>query len=84
MKDMESLLNDLGATARREVPPDIDVRDKVLMTLSTRRDVVRLDVVPLVFSGFAVTAAAVLVFLCFPSWQTMSDPWASYFIQAGQ
>lgn len=79
MTDMESLLGDLGRMARNEALSEVDVRSRVMSTIAAQPSVVRLDLVPLVFSGFAVAVAAVLVISFLPSAETMLDPWASYF-----
>lgn len=81
MKKFDQLLTNAGVAARKEASPEIDVRSKVLGTIAARPAVAKLDLVPIVFSGAAVTVAAMLCIACLPSWQTMFDPWASYFAQ---
>jgi len=79
MKDVESLLGDLGRMARNEARPEVDVRSRVMSSIAAQPSVARLDLVPLVFSGVAVAVAAMLVISFLPSAETMLDPWASYF-----
>ena len=81
MKNVETLLKQLGDVARRESTPNVDVRLRVLQTISVPRSAPRLDIIPIIFSGVAVSVAAILFLACLPSWQTMFDPWASYFAQ---
>ena len=81
MNRVDSLLTQLGEAARKESSPKVDVRLQVLQTIAVQRPAPKLDIVPIVFSGIAVTAATMLFVACFPSWQTMFDPWASYFAQ---
>ena len=81
MNQLDTLLNQLGDAARKESSPDVDVRLRVLQTIAVQRPAVKLDIIPIVFSGMAVTVAATLFIAFFPSWQTMFDPWASYFAQ---
>lgn len=84
MNEVDAILNQLGDAARKEPSPDVDVRLRVMQTVAVQRPVLKLDIVPIVFSGVAVTAAAMIFIVCFPSWQTMFDPWASYFAQVSQ
>lgn len=84
MNRLNALLNQLGESARKEPPPEVDVRDRVLQTISVQQPSLKLDTVPLVFSGIAIAVAAMLLVACFPSWQTMFDPWASFFAQVSQ
>lgn len=82
MKKVDKLLSDLGHAARRASPPDVDVHSKVLKTIARQQVVNRaakLDFVPLAFGGVAIAVAAMVCFVCFPSFQMLSDPWASYF-----
>ncbi|MCR9210892.1 MAG: hypothetical protein NXI28_21915 [bacterium] len=84
MNNLDKLLNQLGDVARKEPAPDVDVRQRVLQTIAVQQPAPKLDIVPIVFSGVAVTVAATIFIACFPSWQTMFDPWASYFAQVSQ
>lgn len=84
MSELDKLLNELGDVARKESAPDVDVRLRVLQTIAVQKPALKLDVLPIVFSGVAVTVAATVFIVCFPSWQTMFDPWASYFAQVSQ
>ena len=81
MNRVDTLLNQLADEARQEPAPNVDVRLQVLQTIAARRPAPKLDIVPIVFSGVAVTVAATLFIACLPSWQTLFDPWASYFAQ---
>lgn len=84
MSEVDAILSQLGDTARKEPSPDVDVRLRVMQTVSIQQPVIQMDMLPIVFSGVAVTAAAMIFIVCFPSWQTMFDPWASYFAQVSQ
>ena len=84
MKNLDKLLNQLGDVARKEPAPDIDVRQRVLQTIVVQRPMPKLDIVPIFTSGVAVTVAVTLLIAFLPSWQTMFDPWASYFAQVSQ
>lgn len=81
MNRVDTILKQLANEARHEPAPDVDVRIHVLHTISTQRPAPKLDIVPIVFSGVAVTIAATLLVACLPSWETLYDPWASYFAQ---
>jgi len=82
MNDFEANLNKLAEAARDEPAPDIDIRSRVMHTVAAyQQPVTRLDLLPIAFSGVAVTVAASLVFVCLPSLQMILDPWASYFTQ---
>jgi hypothetical protein len=45
------------------------------------KSLAKLDVIPILFSGVAVAVAASLIVACYPSWETVLDPWATYFVQ---
>ena len=81
MNDLDNILNGLGEMARKEPAPEVDVRQRVLQTVGVQQSTPKFDIVPIVFSSVAVTVAASLSILCIPSWQTLFDPWASYFAQ---
>lgn len=79
MKNVDTLLSELGHAAREESPPHVDVRQRVLQTIARQRSEPMVDIVPIVFSGVAVATAATLLFAFLPSWQAVFNPWASYF-----
>lgn len=78
MNDIDQLLHNLSAAARSEPPPQIDVRARVLASLSVRSRRVALDIVPIAFAGAALTVAAVALTIVLPSWQTLTEPWSAY------
>ena len=79
MNQVNTLLSELGELARRESSPTVDVRVRVLQTIDVERRVAKLDLVPIAFGGVAITVAATFVISLLPSWQTMFEPWVSYF-----
>ena len=79
MNDVDGLLNQLGKAARREPSPSVDVRERVLQSVSIAP--VKVDWFPVVCGGIACVVAATLLVACLPCWQTMFDPWASFFVQ---
>ena len=79
MNDVDGLLKQLGESARREPSSTIDVRERVLQSVSLVP--VKVDWFPIICGGVACAVAATLLVACLPSWQTMFDPWASYFVQ---
>lgn len=80
MKDLENLLEAAGEAARRVPTPQVDVRGRVLASI-TQHATPAIDVAPLYFTAALVTLAASLCFAFLPSWQTMTEPWASYFVR---
>lgn len=84
MNEIDSILNQLGDAARNEPSPDCEVRLRVMRTVSVQQPVWKMDMAPIVFSAVTVATAAMIVIAFFPSWQTMFDPWASYFAQVSQ
>lgn len=78
MKDTDQLLHDLSTTARSEPPPQVDVRERVLASLSIRSRRDPLDIVPVAFAGAALTVAAAALLIVLPSWQTLTEPWSAY------
>lgn len=81
MKQLDTMLNNAGIAARKDASPEIDVRSRVLCTIAARPETVKLDLVPIVFSGAAIAVATLLCVACLSSWQTMFNPWASFFAQ---
>ncbi len=79
MTDIDKILHDLSDVARTEVLQSVDVRARVMTTISSKPKSVPLDVLPIVVTAVAVAIAATAVFLLLPVWQTMFEPWASYF-----
>lgn len=82
MKEVDELLNSLGSAARKEPTSEVNVRSQVLKSLAIHpamQPTTRFDLVPIAFGGIAVAVAAVLCVVCLPSFQALSDPWASYF-----
>ena len=78
MNDVDALLDELGERARRETLPDIDVRARVMQSVSTV--CVKADWFPVVCGSVSFVVAAALLMVCLPSWHTMFDPWAGFFV----
>lgn len=78
MNDVDQLLQNLSAAARSEPPPQIDVRARVLSSLSIRSRRDRLDMVPIAFAGAALAVAAAALLMVLPSLQTLTEPWTAY------
>ncbi|MCA9217780.1 MAG: hypothetical protein KDB27_32145 [Planctomycetales bacterium] len=78
MTDPEQLLRELAESTRSAPPPKVDVRDRVMDTISARSQVLPPDPVPLAFCGFAIALAASVVFVYLPLWHALSEPWACY------
>lgn len=81
MKNVDKLLSELGRSARKGTPPEVNVHSQVLTTISKQEVVFctpKLDLVPIAFGGVAVAVAAIFCVVCFPSFQMLSDPWARY------
>lgn len=78
MNDVDQLLQNLSATARAELPPPMDVRARVLASLSIRSRRDPLDIAPIAFAGAALTIAAAALLMVLPSWQTLTEPWSAY------
>lgn len=78
MNDIDELLQNMSAVARREPPPQIDVRARVLASLSIRSRCDRLDVFPIAFAGAALAVAAAVLLIVLPSWQALAEPWCAY------
>lgn len=79
MTDVDRLLRDLANGARPETATAIDVRARVLRTLSARPRPAPLEVAPIAFAGVAIAVAAVAVIALLPAWQTMLEPRVGYF-----
>lgn len=75
--DVDRVLSKLAEAARSEPTPPINVRDRVMQTVSTRpRDSV-LDLTPIACAGFAMAVAATALFALLPTWRSLLEPWAA-------
>ena len=81
MTDPHDLLSELSKTARRESVPAVDVRPRVMESISVSSQIPRPDATPIVCCGIAVALAACVVIGLFPTWQTLSEPWVCYLPQ---
>ncbi len=81
MTDPHDLLTKLAECARAAPSPKVDVRARVMESLSTRSTVLQADPAPLAFCGVAVALAASAVFAFLPFWQLLSEPWICYLPQ---
>ncbi len=79
MTDVDKLLCSLSSIARPDTQSRIDVRARVMHTVSFQSQPALLDLMPLMFSGAAVACATATVIVLLPTWQIMSEPWISYF-----
>lgn len=81
MIDPHDLLSELSNAARRESIPSVDVRMRVMESISVSSQIPRPDATPIVCCGIAVALAACVVIGLFPTWQTLSEPWVCYLPQ---
>ncbi len=79
MIDPEKILSELQDVARREATPPIDVRGRVMQTLSQPSQMTRQEFVLPAFAGVAVISAIVTAILALPVWQEIMDPWSLFF-----
>ena len=84
MKDLENSLKKLGEVARQQPALNVDVRQTVLQTIAGQTPTAKYDTIPLVLGGLAITVAAMIFVAFSSSWETMFDPWASYFAQVSR
>lgn len=81
MTDIDKLLTSLSNIAQPLSPPPVDVRWRVMRTLSQyRRTVPQKPVAMPVFAGLAVMASLAGVILLLPAWVAMLDPWSFFFL----
>ena len=78
MTDVEKMLHDLASAARADLGPEIDVRSRVIQTLSEPARIPPLERTPFVLGGVAVVVAVVGTILLIPKCQSMFDPWSTY------
>ncbi|MBM4005829.1 MAG: hypothetical protein FJ295_21510 [Planctomycetes bacterium] len=78
MNEVDKILNRLSEAARREAAPQVDVRTRVIETLSVRLRPAPLDFVPIAFAGAALAIAAVFLITMLPTWQAVTEPWVAY------
>ena len=77
--DTEGRLRHLAERARQESAPEIDVTTRVLESVSqVQRRAVVLDTTPLWFGGAIAAVAAGFMFVFFPSFSTITEPWISF------
>ncbi len=81
MIDPHTLLTDLSKSARRESVPAVDVRMRVMESLSVQSQIPRPDLTSVVCCGLAIALSACVVIAMFPTWQTLSEPWVCYLPQ---
>ncbi len=78
MTDADEVLCELSSLARLETEPVINVRTRVMRTISAQPRRAALDVMPVAFAGIAVTVAAGVLIALLPTWQMMFEPWIAY------
>lgn len=78
MNDIDKLLHNLAYQARSEPAQPIDVRARVMQTVSSRNYAAPLDISPIVFAGVSVAIAAGFLIALLPTWMTLMDPWVAY------
>ena len=81
MIDPDKLLSELSEAARRETAPTLDVRMRVMESISAQKQTLRPDVTPFAFVGVAAALAVCVAIAFLPAWQTMSEPWVCYLPQ---
>ena len=79
MKELNQLLTEAGEAARYAPTPQVDVRSRVRESILALDVTVKVDTAPLYCSAALVALAASLCLAFSSSWQTLFDPWASYF-----
>lgn len=78
MNDVDKLLRGLSESARSEPARPLDVRARVLKTVSMQPRLAPLDMVPIAFAGAAMAVAATVLIALLPAWQTLTEPWVAY------
>jgi ABC-type phosphate/phosphonate transport system permease subunit len=78
MTDVAKLLRELSRVDQTDAARAVNVRARVLQTITTQLRPAPLDVLPIAFTGVAIAVAAVVVIALLPAWQTMSEPWVCY------
>lgn len=76
--DVDKLLRDLARAAQSEPVQPLDVRVRVMQTLSMQSRPAPLDFLPIAFAGAAVAVAAGFIIALLHAWQTLTEPWVAY------
>ena len=79
MTDVDRLLSGLSDVARRDSAPPVDLRARVMQTLTRHPQVVPREGPLFAFAGVAVAAAAAMAIALLPAWLAALDPW-TYFL----
>ena len=80
MTDLFKIMEDLAARARREELPTVDVSSRVVLRL--RREVPGSAWLMALLASSAAVAAAVVLSVSFPYFETLTDPWSAFFVIA--